>query len=301
MIVSCNGIALNQFGDVLLVQRDDTRTLAAPGGACEIDELPGNAAAREVHEETGLTVYPVRLTGMYYLSTSWRDFLFLCFRCIPGSGEPTPSDETPRAGFFGTNPLPSSMLSFHKQQVEDAFNHKGGPPYWGDHHVNPMMRLGLFMLNRVIYPWLGFRRSRRGLPAYTPPPDWQIRATLILRNASGEIKLMPEEGLLSWSLPTSKFATEDSPWSLARQLAQQEVGENVEPSDLSGVYLWKGRPRMEFVFSGHLAQQTVTADVPGRFFAPDSLPAGLSPAHSLMIKDSLQPDHQIAYGMLNEA
>lgn len=301
MIISCNGIALNQFGDVLLVQRDDTRTLAAPGGACELDELPGDAAAREVREETGLTVYPVRLTGLYYLSTSWQNFLFLCFRCIPGGGEPTPSDETPRTGFFGTNPLPGSMLPFHKQQVEDAFNHKGGPPNWGDHHVKPMMRLGLFMLNRIIYPWLGFRRSRLGLPAYTPPPDWQVRATLILQNEDGEIVLLSGGSPLSWSLPTSKFAAEKSPWSLAELLARQEVGENVELSDLAGVYLWKGRPRMEFVFSGHLAQQAVATDAPRQLFALDSLPAGLSPAHSLMIKDSLQPDHQIAYGLLNEA
>ena len=53
MIVSANGIVFNEYSDVLLVQRDDTRTLAPPGGACEIDELPHHAAAREVQEETG--------------------------------------------------------------------------------------------------------------------------------------------------------------------------------------------------------------------------------------------------------
>jgi 8-oxo-dGTP diphosphatase len=301
VIISCNSIALNQFGDVLLVQRDDTRTLAPPGGACEIDELPGDTAAREAREETGLTVYPVRLTGMYYLSTSWQDFLFICFRSIPGGGEPAPSDETPRAGFFGTNPLPGSMLPFHKQQVEDAFNHQGGPPYWGDHHVNPMMRLGLFMLNRVIYPFLGFRRSRLGLPPYAPPPDWQVRATLFLQNADGKILLLPKEGPQSWSLPTSNFAVEESPWLLAERLARQVVGENAELNDLSGIYLWKGQPRMEFVFSGHLAQRAVTTDAAGYLFAYDSLPTGLSPAHNLMITDGLQPDHQIAYGLLNGA
>jgi ADP-ribose pyrophosphatase YjhB (NUDIX family) len=300
VIVSCNGIVLNQYSDVLLVQRDDTRTLAPPGGACEIDELPDDAAAREVREETGLIVYPTRLVGLYFLPTGWQDFLFLNFRCIPGRGEPAPSDETPQAGFFETNPLPGSMLSFHKLQVENAFSHSGGPPDWADHSISPMIRLGLFLLNRVIYPWLGFRRSRRGLPAYTPPPDWEVRATLILRNADGNV-LLRNENSASWSLPTSKYSAEESPWMMAEQLARREIGAIAEINDLSGIYLRKGQPRMEFVFSGDLVQGTEHQNYSGRLFTADSLPSKLSPAQGMMISDALQPDHQVAFGLLDEA
>jgi ADP-ribose pyrophosphatase YjhB (NUDIX family) len=299
VVISCNGIVLNQYSDVLLVQRDDTRTLAPPGGACEIDELPGDAAVREVREETGLSVYPTRLVGLYFLPTGWQDFLFLNFRCIPGRGELAPSDETLQAGYFATNPLPGSMLSFHKQQVENAFNHKGGPPDWADYSISAMLRLGLFLLNRVIYPWLSFRRSRRGLPAYTPPPDWQVRATLMLRNTNGDVLLLPNENSTSWSLPASRFAAEESPWTLAEQLARREIGEGAEINGLSGIYLRKGQPRMEFVFSGDLAQGAGQPQFSGRLFTPESLPAELSPAQGAMISDALQPDHQVAYGLLD--
>lgn len=44
MRVAVNGIVVNQFGQVLLMKRDDIRTWAIPGGALEAGELPPDAA-----------------------------------------------------------------------------------------------------------------------------------------------------------------------------------------------------------------------------------------------------------------
>ena len=53
MFVGTNGIVVDQFGQILLIKRDDTRTWAIPGGALEAGELPSDGVAREVKEETG--------------------------------------------------------------------------------------------------------------------------------------------------------------------------------------------------------------------------------------------------------
>ena len=169
MIISATGIVVDHYGDVLLIERDDTRTLAPPGGAAEIGELPPETVAREVREETGLIVMAVRLVGLYYVPTQPNDFLTLCFRCIMRGGEITTSEESPRVGFFKTSPLPGPMLAIHQERVRRSLAHRGGPPYWGSNSLSSRLRLGNLLMNRIIYPWLHFRRRRTGHPPYTPP------------------------------------------------------------------------------------------------------------------------------------
>ncbi|HLK12864.1 MAG TPA: NUDIX domain-containing protein [Candidatus Binatia bacterium] len=50
---------------VLLQRRDDNGLWGLPGGAVEPGESVREALAREVREETGLEVEPVRLIGVY--------------------------------------------------------------------------------------------------------------------------------------------------------------------------------------------------------------------------------------------
>ena len=59
-----SGIVTNQYGHVLLIQRDDSLTWAPPGGILEHGELPTEGVVREVREETGLMVTPVRLVAL---------------------------------------------------------------------------------------------------------------------------------------------------------------------------------------------------------------------------------------------
>ena len=137
MIISADGLVFNEFADVLLIRRDDTRTLAPPGGACEIDELPNIAAAREVKEETGLIVHPVRLVGLYYLPLKPNAYLSLLFSLHSTRWRTGHIDEASHAGFFKTNPLPAPMLALHREHVERALAHRGGPPHWSTHQISP--------------------------------------------------------------------------------------------------------------------------------------------------------------------
>lgn len=298
MIISANSIVLNEYSDVLLVQRDDTRTLAPPGGACEIDELPYDTAVREVREETGLKVYPVRLVGLYYLPTQPNAFLFLGFRCIQRGGELATSTETPQAGFFATNPLPKSMLAMHKEQVQRSFSHGGGPPFWGEHQVGPALRAANLVLNRLIYPWLHFRRSRIRQPEYVPPPQWQVRTKLILSNASGEILLLRNEDAdSSWLLPSSDASHSEPPWTKANQLIQDILGGDAVVNNLSGIYPRQGKPEMEFVFTGNL-KEGGSLPASGALFAPDTIPDNLLPDHRSMIQAAQSSNDQVSYQLL---
>jgi 8-oxo-dGTP pyrophosphatase MutT (NUDIX family) len=50
---------------VLATHRSDFGTWDMPGGWCELGETSTGTAVREVREETGLDVRPVRLLGVY--------------------------------------------------------------------------------------------------------------------------------------------------------------------------------------------------------------------------------------------
>ncbi len=88
MFLGAGGIVINEAGELLVIQRDDTRTWTYPGGALDMGELPTDAVVREVEEETGIKVYPVRLVGIFFNPVPARgDLLVFSFRCIQRGGE----------------------------------------------------------------------------------------------------------------------------------------------------------------------------------------------------------------------
>lgn len=50
---------------ILLQRRSDTKTWTLPGGVIDPGETPAEATVREVREETGLHVTPVRIVGVF--------------------------------------------------------------------------------------------------------------------------------------------------------------------------------------------------------------------------------------------
>jgi ADP-ribose pyrophosphatase YjhB (NUDIX family) len=55
----------NEAGDVLAERRVDLDMLDVPGGFCDLGETTTAAVIREVREETGLDIEPVRVIGVY--------------------------------------------------------------------------------------------------------------------------------------------------------------------------------------------------------------------------------------------
>ncbi|HEY0998346.1 MAG TPA: NUDIX hydrolase [Streptosporangiaceae bacterium] len=109
--VSVAGVITDDDGRALLVRRRDTLRWEPPGGVLELDESIEAGLRREVREETGLTIEPVALTGVY--KNMSRGIVALVFRCNVVSGQLRLNDEVSR--FQWATPAEVSAL------VDEAF------------------------------------------------------------------------------------------------------------------------------------------------------------------------------------
>ncbi len=109
--VSVAGVATDDQGRALLIRRRDTLHWEAPGGVLELDEDIEAGLCREVHEETGLTVRPVALTGVY--KNMVRGIIALVFRCEILGGQLALNDEV--SGFQWATPAEV------KEMADEAF------------------------------------------------------------------------------------------------------------------------------------------------------------------------------------
>jgi 8-oxo-dGTP diphosphatase len=98
--------AIYRDGRILLVRRaraPGRDLFSLPGGVVEAGETLAEAVTREVLEETGLTVEPVRLAGHREVIVRDADgrverhFVILAFACRWHAGEAAPSEEVAEA------------------------------------------------------------------------------------------------------------------------------------------------------------------------------------------------------------
>jgi mutator protein MutT len=61
----CAAAVIRRHGRILLQRREDDGRWGLPGGAIDPGEAPAQALVREVYEEVGLRVRPLRLLGVF--------------------------------------------------------------------------------------------------------------------------------------------------------------------------------------------------------------------------------------------
>lgn len=286
MNVGTNGIVVDQHGNVLLIKRNDTRTFAPPGGALDAGELPPDAAAREVREETGLIVLPVRLAALTYLPLTPHGFLGFTFRCLLRGGEINSSEESPVVGFFKTNPLPRRMSSFHRERVEQTLNHAEERPLFFQHRVSLFSKAARFVLRHVVYRWLDLRRKLQGHPPYQPPPTWDVHTFLLCQNEAGDYLWHRPNAASPWQLPGGRANGLRAPWETAVQQAQQQTNLRLHPQQLCDVYLGPGDTQLSLVFLAQLAQSPASNAPNIAWLAPGGETAGCHPHHEQLAANS---------------
>ncbi len=100
--LAVGAIVFDGQGRLLLVRRRDNGLWAVPGGFAEVGQLLGDNVVREVAEETGLTVVPEAVIGLYdstWTTRTVQHMVNVLFACRWLSGEPRPSYETPEVRF----------------------------------------------------------------------------------------------------------------------------------------------------------------------------------------------------------
>ncbi len=128
LMLGVSAVIFNEQGRVLLTRRTDNGLWCLPGGAFETGESVSEAVAREVIEETGLIIEPIKIIGVYsdphrisrYASGNSYHVVVLSFLCRIIGGEIVDvTNETTAIGFFDPQDLPE-MVPVHPERIRDA-------------------------------------------------------------------------------------------------------------------------------------------------------------------------------------
>ena len=103
--------ALVRDSQLLLVKERRDGRWCMPGGWADVGETPSEMVSREVLEESGFTVVPERIVGVYDANRAGRPLSFfhaykILFLCRITGGTARPSEETEAVEFFDFDTLP---------------------------------------------------------------------------------------------------------------------------------------------------------------------------------------------------
>lgn len=116
--VSVAGVVVNAAGEILLIERRDTREWQIPGGVLELAENIQAGLVREVWEETGCHVEAEALTGVY--KNMRLGVIALVFRCRLVGGGTTESEETARIAWMPLKDVLARLPEAWSIRVTDA-------------------------------------------------------------------------------------------------------------------------------------------------------------------------------------
>jgi 8-oxo-dGTP pyrophosphatase MutT (NUDIX family) len=126
MMPGVTAVIRNERGEVLLQKATGDGRWYAVGGGIDPEEEPADAVVREVAEETGLSVEPVRVVGVYadpvatYPNGDRVFYVSTCFECrITGGTLRVNDDESLELRYFPPDRLPE-MLPTHRHRIEQA-------------------------------------------------------------------------------------------------------------------------------------------------------------------------------------
>lgn len=128
-VPAVNALVINERREILLQKSRDTGAWLTIGGFADPLENPADAAVREVFEETGVRVAPLRVTGVYagpevvYRNGDHCVYLTISFLCKPLEGEPRVNDdESLEVAYFPLDalpPLPKDHLERLRHALDD--------------------------------------------------------------------------------------------------------------------------------------------------------------------------------------
>lgn len=119
LMPSVTGIIRDAENRVLLVRQSSDGLWTTPGGSIDPGELPADAVVREVLEETGLTVRPLRVMAVWggdqcvvrYANGDETEYVSIVFECERLNSQPQElDDEVTETRFFSLEEAKSAPL-----------------------------------------------------------------------------------------------------------------------------------------------------------------------------------------------
>ncbi|MER5645067.1 NUDIX domain-containing protein [Streptosporangium sp. NPDC002524] len=116
--VSVGAAVIDAEGRFLAIKRRDNGRWQLPGGVVELDEGPLDAVRREVLEETGIHVEPIRLTGVYKNMT--LGVVSLVFLCQAVAGQARATEEAAETAWLALDEVSTRMSEAFSIRLLDA-------------------------------------------------------------------------------------------------------------------------------------------------------------------------------------
>lgn len=123
--VSVAAAVTNDDGRILVIRRRDKGSWQLPGGILELGETIEQGVRREVQEETGVDVEPIRLTGVYKNMTLGVVALVFLARSV--SGQPRPTDEADAVEWWTSDQVAANMDEAFSVRILDALRADHSP------------------------------------------------------------------------------------------------------------------------------------------------------------------------------
>ena len=127
IILNCAGALIVRDGKILFQRRTDNGRWGLIGGLLEMNETYGEAALREIREETGLEVKLESFLGIFHNHHMvWSNgdaahVISAMYVAEIVSGEPRIDEESYELRFFGRDELPELFAEDHAAALEAYF------------------------------------------------------------------------------------------------------------------------------------------------------------------------------------
>lgn len=127
LLPSVAAVILNSDNEILL-QEKENEAWSLPAGMIEPGESPEEAIIREVEEETGLIVKPIKILNVFggedfryeYPNGDWVEYAVILFKCSVCSDTGVVSDsETKSIAYFDKTSMPNLALPYPKETLFD--------------------------------------------------------------------------------------------------------------------------------------------------------------------------------------
>jgi 8-oxo-dGTP diphosphatase len=123
--VSVAAVITDDHDQALLIQRRDNHQWEPPGGVLELGESIEDGLRREVREETGLTIEPGNLTGVY--KNMKRGIVALVFRCKITGGQLAANDEVTAFRWAAEPDIRDLLAEAYAVRILDALHADQSP------------------------------------------------------------------------------------------------------------------------------------------------------------------------------